>query len=677
MPRVLDAVRRGQTDGVAGMRIGVVKQLRGEGYQAGVLESFDAAVATLAAGGAEIVEVDCPHFQYALAAYYLILPSECSSNLARFDAMRYGLRVGDDGTASAEEVMSLTRGRGFGAEVKRRIILGTYALSAGYYDAYYGSAQKVRTLIKQDFENAFTAADVLISPASPVTAFPIGEKVERPDGDVRQRPGHHPRVARRDPGDERAQRHRLGHRPAGRPADHGSGARRGADLPRRGRFRNGLRRSTFRAGPGLRTGIGGGCPMTASAAATGALRAPAGLMDFDEAMELFDPVLGLEVHVELGTATKMFCACPTDFGAPPNTQVCPVCLALPGAMPTINATAVEYAIRIGLALNCTIASWCRFARKNYFYPDMPKNFQTSQYDEPIAYDGYLDVDVDGETVRIEIERAHMEEDTGKSTHVGGCHRPDLRRRVLAAGLQPGRRAAGRDRHQDRAGHQGQGAGGGQGLRGGAAGPAEVPRRLRRPDGPGVAAVRREPVADAGRQPGPRHPHRDQERQLAALGGTRRPVRDHPAGSNSRRRWPDQAGDQALRRVDRDDRVRPVQGDRRGLPVFPGARPGSAGTGAGVGGADPRRRCRSSRGCAGPGCRRRGASPTRRCGTWSPPTRWNWSPPPSRPGRRRPRRGPGGRPTWVSRRTPGRDAGGAADHPGPAGRRHRQGRRPAR
>ncbi|GGL85094.1 Asp-tRNA(Asn)/Glu-tRNA(Gln) amidotransferase subunit GatB [Nakamurella endophytica] len=143
------------------------------------------------------------------------------------------------------------------------------------------------------------------------------------------------------------------------------------------------------------------------------------LADYDHAIETFDPVLGLEVHVELGTATKMFCGCSTAFGAPPNTQVCPVCLALPGAMPVVNATAVEYAVRIGLALHCSIASWCRFARKNYFYPDMPKNFQTSQYDEPIAVNGYLDVQVDGETVRVEIERAHMEEDTGKSTHVGG------------------------------------------------------------------------------------------------------------------------------------------------------------------------------------------------------------------------------------------------------------------
>lgn len=145
------------------------------------------------------------------------------------------------------------------------------------------------------------------------------------------------------------------------------------------------------------------------------------LMDYDEAIEKFDPVLGLEVHVELGTATKMFCGCPTTFGAEPNTQVCPVCLALPGALPAVNAIAVEYAVRIGLALNCEIAEQCRFARKNYFYPDMPKNFQTSQYDEPIAYNGYLDVELDdGETVRVLIERAHMEEDTGKSTHVGGA-----------------------------------------------------------------------------------------------------------------------------------------------------------------------------------------------------------------------------------------------------------------
>ena len=142
------------------------------------------------------------------------------------------------------------------------------------------------------------------------------------------------------------------------------------------------------------------------------------LLSYDEVLARFDPALGLEVHVELNTVTKMFCGCPTAFGAEPNTQTCPTCLGLPGSMPVVNAAAVESAIRIGLALNCEIAEWCRFARKNYFYPDMPKNFQTSQYDEPIAFEGFMEVEVDGETYRVDIERAHMEEDTGKSTHVG-------------------------------------------------------------------------------------------------------------------------------------------------------------------------------------------------------------------------------------------------------------------
>ena len=179
VPPVVSAARSGD---VRGLRIGVVRELSGEGYQPGVQQRFDEALVTLQGAGAEVVEVSCPHFAYAVAAYYLILPSEASSNLARYDAMRYGLRVNPAGLPdpSAEQVMAATRDAGFGDEVKRRIILGTYALSSGYYDAYYGQAQKVRTLIAQDFAAAFESVDVLVSATSPITAFGIGEKVDDP-----------------------------------------------------------------------------------------------------------------------------------------------------------------------------------------------------------------------------------------------------------------------------------------------------------------------------------------------------------------------------------------------------------------------------------------------------------------------------------------------------------------
>ncbi len=144
------------------------------------------------------------------------------------------------------------------------------------------------------------------------------------------------------------------------------------------------------------------------------------LLDFEDVVSRYEPVIGLETHVELGTASKMFCGCATTFGAEPNTQTCPVCLGLPGSLPAANAAAIEATILIGLALGCRIATWCRFARKNYFYPDIPKGFQTSQYDEPLCTAGHLDVEVDGETYRVEIERVHLEEDTGKNLHVGGA-----------------------------------------------------------------------------------------------------------------------------------------------------------------------------------------------------------------------------------------------------------------
>src|SRR5690606_28501363 len=182
VPDVVGAAEQGATGDLRGLRVGVVKELTGEGYQAGVQQRFDETVALLVEAGAEVVEVSCPHFVHALAAYYLIMPSEASSNLARFDAMRYGLRVEPEGVEapSAEEVMRATRDAGFGDEVKRRIILGTYALSSGYYDAYYGRAQQIRTLISRDFAAAFEQADVLVSPTAPTTAFKLGEKLDDP-----------------------------------------------------------------------------------------------------------------------------------------------------------------------------------------------------------------------------------------------------------------------------------------------------------------------------------------------------------------------------------------------------------------------------------------------------------------------------------------------------------------
>jgi aspartyl-tRNA(Asn)/glutamyl-tRNA(Gln) amidotransferase subunit A len=174
------AARRGAEGDLTGVRVGVVTELGGEGYQAGVLARFEESVELMTKAGAEVVEVSCPSFVHALATYYLILPAEASSNLARFDAMRYGLRITPDGDPSAEDVMRATREAGFGDEVKRRIILGTYALSSGYYDAYYGTAQKVRTLVTRDFEAAFEHADVLVSPTAPTTAFRLGEKVDDP-----------------------------------------------------------------------------------------------------------------------------------------------------------------------------------------------------------------------------------------------------------------------------------------------------------------------------------------------------------------------------------------------------------------------------------------------------------------------------------------------------------------
>lgn len=180
VPDVVGAAREGANGDVSGLKVGIIKQFERDGWQTGVMEQYHKSVQTLVDNGAEVVEIDCPHFDDALAAYYLIMPCEVSSNLARFDGMRYGKRIGDDGEHSANQVMELSREAGFGPEVKRRIMVGTYALSVGYYDAYYLQAQRIRTLVAQDFARAYEKVDVLVSPTTPTTAFRLGEKVEDP-----------------------------------------------------------------------------------------------------------------------------------------------------------------------------------------------------------------------------------------------------------------------------------------------------------------------------------------------------------------------------------------------------------------------------------------------------------------------------------------------------------------
>ena len=400
------------TDGVDGLRVGVVKELFLEGTEPGVLARVREGLDRLERLGARLEECSLPSFEYALSAYYLIAPAECSSNLARYDGVRWGLRAKD--SADVVDMMQRTRQAGFGAEVKRRVMLGTYALSAGYYDAYYGQAQKVRTLVRRELEAAYERFDLLVGPTAPTVAFPIGEKADDPLAmylnDVFTIPVN-----------------LAGNAAVSVPAGLSDGLPVGLQLiaPALGEatmlraawaFEQDLGLSTRPVTPHGAPAPGprrrrsrGGTPVTAPVASeVGARR--------------YETVIGIETHCELGTATKMFCACPTAFGAGPNTQTCPVCLGEPGSLPVANGRAVEYAARIGLALHCRIAERSQFHRKNYFYPDMPKNYQISQYDEPLCVGGWLDVDVEGEVRRIGITRVHLEEDTGKSLHVGATGR---------------------------------------------------------------------------------------------------------------------------------------------------------------------------------------------------------------------------------------------------------------
>ena len=378
-----EPVRIPDREDLAGVRIGVPTKLLDQGVEPGVRASFDASLEIAEGLGASVSEVELPHAHHGLPAYYLIAPAEASANLARFDGVRYGLRLEEPGD-TVVDMYGRTRSSGFGAEVKRRIMLGTYVLSAGYYDAYYGTALKVRTLIRQDFDR--------------------GVRRRRRDrhAGLADRGVHDRRAGRRPVGDVRLRRAHGAAEP-GRAAGYLDPLRpvRGASRRPPARGAAVLREPAARR----RARDGAGAAVRPGAAAAG----PGGRMSD------WEPVIGLEIHVQLNTETKMFCCCENRYGADPNTLTCPLCLGHPGVLPLINQAAVDRAIKIGLALNSQVAESCRFHRKNYFYPDSPKAYQISQYDEPICSGGHLEVD----GTSIGITRAHLEEDAAKLVHAGG------------------------------------------------------------------------------------------------------------------------------------------------------------------------------------------------------------------------------------------------------------------
>ena len=313
-----------------------------------------------------------------------------------------------------------TRGAGFGREVKRRCLIGAYALSAGYYDAYYGQAQRVRTLIRRDFDRVFENCDLLLTPTAPTIAFPFGARTDGPAGDVRLRPVHAARQPLRDARAVDPVRAQRG--PAGRAA----AARAGV-----------LARARC-SPPGTRSSV---------RFAFEAVPARAGRDDRMSAPQGWEAVIGLEIHVQLGTRTKMFCRCENVPGGEPNTRICPVCTAQPGALPVANGAAVEKAILVGLALGSRIADRSLFYRKNYFYPDSPKAYQISQYDEPLCVGGSLTLPTaDGDEV-VQFVRVHLEEDAAKTIHAGGGGGRLAGSTGVGGRLQPLRDPADRDGHR--------------------------------------------------------------------------------------------------------------------------------------------------------------------------------------------------------------------------------------
>ena len=379
----------------ADIRIGWPAEYFGEGLDPAILSACEAARDRLAQAGAEIVEVSLPHSPYGIAVYYTVAIAEASSNLARYDGVRYGFR----GDSSELSSMYLKTRAAFGAELKRRIMLGTYVLSAGYYEAFYGKGTAVRARIRADFEGAFERVDAILTPTTPTPAFPIGEKAEDPLAmylndiyTVSANLAGIPAISipwGRTPASGDRSALPIGSSSWGRISPSGGCSRSRGSLSEARRPITPAPKRRRRAGPPV------------------AERASAALETS------YEPVIGLEVHVQLSTASKIFCGCSTAYGAPPNTQICPICLGYPGSLPMLNAGAVELAVRAAIALGCEVHPRSIFARKHYFYPDLPKGYQISQYDRPLATGGVLEIRLDdGGRKTVRITRVHLEEDAG-------------------------------------------------------------------------------------------------------------------------------------------------------------------------------------------------------------------------------------------------------------------------
>ena len=513
-----------------GLKIGVLKEFFDKGLDAEIEQHIRAALELLRSQGAVIKDVSLPHLPLSVPTYYVVAPAECSSNLARFDGVRYGHRC--ENPRDLLDLYQRSRGEGFGAEVKRRIMTGTYVLSAGYYDAYYLKAQRVRQLISNDFEHAFHEVDVHDRPDHADRGVRARRQDQRSGDDVPERHLHDRRESCGPAGDLGAMRPDAG--AAGRPADHrsafwrGAAAERRASLPARDRL--------------------------ASARAAGVR-----LMEWET-------VIGLEIHAQLSTRSKIFSGSATAYGAAPNAQADLIDLAYPGVLPVLNAEAVRMAVKFGLAINARVMRRSIFARKNYFYPDLPKGYQISQYELPIVCGGAVDIVLDdGSIKRIGITRAHLEEDAGKSLHEGlaGLTGVDLNRagtpliEIVSEPAHALGQGGGRLSEEDPYA-------------------GALPRDLRRQHAGGLVPLRRQRLGAPARRRKVRHPRRDQEPQLIPLRREGDQLRSGAPDRAARGRRPGGAGDAAVRRGPRRDALDALQGRGQRLSLFPGSRPAAAG-----------------------------------------------------------------------------------------------------